>query len=141
VTPTVSMLSPERWLPPTTLDIPDLLNLRRWLPSLVTVLFGCGVAPMWPGQFAGKVPNGRARDDSQAGASAMRSRRPSIVLEMLWSAEPTWISVCTEGAAAPKTFLLGQKRHDGGSQREISVDIEHVGPGRESHRWIWMRAS
>jgi len=48
VTPTVSMLSPDRWLIPLRLDTPEFLNLRRWLSSLATVLFGCGVAPMWP---------------------------------------------------------------------------------------------
>ena len=47
-TPTVSMLSPERWLFLLTLDTPDFLNLRRWLSSLATVSFDCGVAPMWP---------------------------------------------------------------------------------------------
>jgi hypothetical protein len=61
-------------------------------------------------------------DDSQAPASAMRSRRPSTVLEMFWSTEPTWISVLV-GATQLHTFPLGQKRHDGGSQREISVVI------------------
>jgi hypothetical protein len=63
-------------------------------------------------------------DDSQAPASAMRSRRPSTVLEMFWSTEPTWISVLV-GATQLHTFPLGQKRHDGGSQREISVDLVH----------------
>ena len=48
VTPTVSMLSPERWLHPLTLDIPVFLDLRCWLPSLTMVRFGCRVAPMWP---------------------------------------------------------------------------------------------
>jgi hypothetical protein len=47
VTPTVSMLSPERWLHSLTLDIPDFLHLRRWLSSLAMVGFGCGMAPMW----------------------------------------------------------------------------------------------
>ena len=48
VTPTVSMLSPERWLRSLRMDTPDFLNLRRWLSPLAMVLFGCGVAPMWP---------------------------------------------------------------------------------------------
>jgi hypothetical protein len=65
-------------------------------------------------------------DDSQAPASAMRSRRPSTVLEMFWSTEPTWISVLV-GATQLHTFPLGQKRHDGGSQREISVVIRVIG--------------
>jgi hypothetical protein len=48
VTPTVSMLSPERWLLSLRLDLPEFLDLRRWLPRLTTVGFGCAVAPMWP---------------------------------------------------------------------------------------------
>jgi hypothetical protein len=39
---------------------------------------------------------------------------------MFWSDEPTWISVLV-GATRLQTLLLGQLRHDGGSQREISV--------------------
>ncbi len=42
------MPSPERWLLLRALNIPDVLDLRRWLPLLAMVCFGCGVAPMWP---------------------------------------------------------------------------------------------
>jgi hypothetical protein len=48
VTPTVSMLSPDGWLISLRLDIPEFLDLQCWLSSMTTVLFGCGVAPMWP---------------------------------------------------------------------------------------------
>jgi hypothetical protein len=109
------MLSPERWLLSLTLDIPDSLNLRRWLSPPAMVLFECGVAPMWPEPVREQCTEPTDHDDSQAPASAMRSRRPSTVLEMFWSTEPTWISVPV-GATQLQTFLLGQKRHDGGSQ-------------------------
>jgi hypothetical protein len=114
------MLSLERWLLSMTLDTPDFLNLRRWLSPLATVLFGCGVAPMWPEPVREQCSEPTDHDDSQALASAVRSGRPSTVLEMSWSAEPTWISVLV-GATQLQSFLLGQKRHDAGSQREISV--------------------
>ena len=115
MTPTVSMLSPERWLLSLTLDIPDFLNLRRWLSPPAMVLFDCGVAPMWPEPVREQCTEPTGHDDSQAPASAMRSRRPSTVLEMFWSTESTWISVLV-GAAQLQTFLLGQKRPDGGSR-------------------------
>ena len=86
------------------------------------VLFDCGVAPMWPEPVREQCTEPTGHDDSQAPASAMRSRRPSTVLEMFWSTEPTWISVLV-GATQLQTFLLGQKRHEGGSQREISIDM------------------
>jgi len=117
VTPTVSMLSPERWLLSLPLDIPDPLDLPCWLPTLATVPFGCGVAPMWPEPVREQCTEPTGHHDSQALASAMRSRRPSTVLEMFWSTESTWISVLV-GAAQLQTFLLGRLRHDGGSQRE-----------------------
>jgi hypothetical protein len=57
------------------------------------VLFDCGVAPMWPEPVREQCTEPTGHDDSQAPASAKRSRRPSTVLEMFWSTEPTWISV------------------------------------------------
>ena len=124
MTPTVSALSPERWLPPLALDIPDYLDLRCWLPSLVTVWFGCGVAPMWPEQVREQCTERTYHDGSQPPASAMRSPRPSTVLETFWSDEPTWISLHV-GATQLQTLLLGRLRHDGGSQRDISLDPGH----------------
>jgi hypothetical protein len=41
---------------------------------------------------------------------------------MFWSTESTWISVLV-GTPQLQTFLLGRLRHDGASQREISVDL------------------
>ncbi|MDT4904574.1 MAG: hypothetical protein QOH52_2590, partial [Pseudonocardiales bacterium] len=141
MTPTVAMLSPERWLLSLTLDIPDFLNLRRWLSPPAMVPFDCGVAPMWPEPVREQCTEPSGHDDSQAPASAMRSRRPSTVLEMFWSTEPTWISVLV-GATQLQTFLLGRLHHDGGSQREISVDKRVSLSATPPRIWIargWIR--
>jgi hypothetical protein len=83
VTPTVSMLSPERWLLSLTLDSPDSLNLRRWLSALAMVDFSCGVARMWPEPICTRH---RAEHDYiEARTSVMRTPRPSTVLKRLWS--------------------------------------------------------
>jgi hypothetical protein len=75
---------------------------------------------MWPEPVRQQCTERTDHDDIQALASVMRSPRPSIMLEGFWSDEPTWISVLV-GATQLQTLLLGPLRHDGGSQREISV--------------------
>src|SRR5664279_2393348 len=50
------MLSPDGWLISLRLDIPESLDLQCWLSSMTTVLFGCGVAPMWPRPICHQYP-------------------------------------------------------------------------------------
>ena len=81
MTPTVSMLSPARWLLPPALDIPDFSTSHvgcRHLRLFVSVAVW---PPCGPSRFANNAPN-RNHDDSQPLASAVRSPRPSTVLEM-----------------------------------------------------------
>jgi hypothetical protein len=115
VTPTVSTFSPERWLPPMALDIPEFLDLRRWLPSLAMVCFGCGVAPTWPDPARVQCTERTNHDDSQPLASAIRSPCPSTVVEMFWSHEPTWISLHVGAKQFPTLLPAGYAR---GPQRE-----------------------
>jgi hypothetical protein len=75
---------------------------------------------MWPEPISDHCTERTDLDDSQPVACAMRSPRPSTVLEMFWSDEPTWISVHV-GATQIQTSLPSRLRHDGGSQREVST--------------------
>jgi hypothetical protein len=89
VTPTVSMLSPDGWLISLRLDIPEFLDLECWLSSMTTVLFGCGVAPMWPRPIRDQYPERPERTvHIQADASAMRAHRPSTMSEIFRSHGP-----------------------------------------------------
>ena len=84
VPPTVSMLSLERWLLSLRLDFPEFLDLRRWLPRLTTVGFGCGVAPMWPeASLAQHLRNGG--DDGIHAAAFVTSIRPLPSCRKRWS--------------------------------------------------------